>query len=295
MISKSLRLVVILSVWSALVMGCAHTQQYAQLGKTGSSYAEAMEQLLVVSNNIWIDAHSEMLLFDQKKYLEKPNPNVKLEEEYSFYKKIDNKNIDLIARARKHAQLLKEYFEAVYRLASLDAPERAGKGVEGIIGSLSKLGLEVRNGIGTAAGTFARVALGFAIRGMLREALFKNEVISQELDTQEKFLGWLEKQLQGDLELIRNFKEERLLKKAFLSTTPVPNPEAWIENRRKILIMELTINELENAKGAAQKLNRAFRDLLEDKLTPEGITLLIADIESLISVIEALNPSKGSK
>ena len=188
MISKSLRLVVILSVWSALVMGCAPTQQYAQLGKTGSSYAEAMEQLLVVSNNIWIDAHSEMLLFDQKKYLEKPNPNVKLEEEYSFYKKIDNKNIDLIARARKHAQLLKEYFEAVYRLASLDAPERAGKGVEGIIGSLSKLGLEVRNGIGTAAGTFARVALGFAIRGMLREALFKNEVISQELDTQEKFL-----------------------------------------------------------------------------------------------------------
>lgn len=101
--------------------------------------------------------------------------------------------------------------------------------------------------------------------------------------------------MQGDLELIRNFKEERLLKKAFLSTTPVPNPEAWIENRRKILIMELTINELENAKGAAQKLNRAFRDLLEDKLTPEGITLLIADIESLISVIEALNPSKGSK
>lgn len=302
--------VVVLAIWA---MGCASTSEFAKFAQAGSTYALAMDGLLVASGNMAIDANSERLL-DYKNdlhvnYLKKADQlsqrqkEQKLKEmltelgnKYSEISSDDQKRLKLVGELRDHAALLKKYFDFLNRIATSDAPAQIQSKTSDVLKELFELGdklrvsdlLPARDKAELVLSAFSKVAVSFAIRGVLREELENNNVIQRELATQEKLLKALSASLQHHLNVIRNQQELRV-KNLYVNPTPISNQEDWISKRRRLLTMPTTVTELETAGSAAGQVNQAYKDLVSGKITMARLNALIAEVEDILAVAIALS------
>src|SRR5690349_12496034 len=248
-----------LSVTLALVLsitfttGCKSTKEYAALAQAGTTYATAMDRLLLATQDIEIDTTSERLLQDDAL------SNQSLE----LYRNLSNENektVKLIVLLRKHVKLLSRYFGLLQELATSDAPERTKKAIGGVISNLNSVGNEIRgtgvvpNAIGAAAGAATEFIVNAKIRGALRDELkARRETIDKELSVQEELLKFLSEHLNHDVALIQKTREDRLVIEPLISTTPIPRADDWINVRHSILTMNLTVQELKTASANIKK------------------------------------------
>jgi hypothetical protein len=70
--------------------------------------------------------------------------------------------------------------------------------------------------------------------------------------------------------------------------TGISNPDAWITNRRSVLTMKLTAEQLGAASGAVKSLRQAFEDFVSGKLTLDRVDSLVTDLNALLTIAEAL-------
>jgi hypothetical protein len=275
-----------------MMAGCKPTKEYANLAKAGTTYATALDALLVATGNIELDATSEKLVQISSR------SRLSLAD-YQSVSVEDEKLLKIITDLRKHVKLLSRYFGLLYELATSDAPDRAkaaiGDGSSGVIANLNAVGNELRGSslvpqnVASAAGPLTGLVVSGIIRGALRDELKARQVtIQRELILQEKLLEALSKRITRDLNNTQETREKRLVIEPITSGKPLDKPDEWVANRRLILTMTLTADQLSTASDSVKKLREAFEALLSGKLTLDRVDALVSDFDSLLTIAEKL-------
>jgi hypothetical protein len=280
-------------VLASCLAGCRSAKEYASLAQAGTIYATALDNLLVATGNITIDTTSERLL-------QLDSQSNRTLEQYRQLSNEDENFLKTLSRLRRHVQLLAKYFGQLHELANSDAPERAkqviGGPESGLIGNLNKVGNELRGSAlisGAAASAAAPITAAIMsglIRGALKEELeLRKDTIQKELILQEELLQALSDKIKHDLTITQETKEQRLVIEPLRSPNPIPNPDTWINNRRSVLTLILTADQLKSASDSVKKLREAFEDLLSGKkLTIDRINTVLADFDRLLTIAEKL-------
>jgi hypothetical protein len=288
----SRQIIALFLVLFTLTTGCRSAKEYANLAQAGTTYAAALDSLLVATGNIELDTTSERLLQDRTL------ANISLEQ-YRNLSNQDENLLQLITQLRQHVRLLSRYFGLLYELATSDAPDRAkkaiGDGTTGVIGNLNSIGNQLR-GSGFLPGNVAAAAApitGVIVSGIIRAALkdelnARKDTIQKELLLQEQLLKVLSDRISHDLAITQETREQRLVLAPLMGPTPIAKPDDWIANRRSVLTMKLTADQLKTASDDVKKLREAFEDLVSGKLTLDRVDSLLTDFNSLLTVAEKL-------
>ncbi|MEH2215394.1 hypothetical protein [Nostoc sp.] len=281
----------IISFLGASLVACgASLREYKKFANAGQEYAIALDTLLVTSGNYAVDADSEKLLRNRLEDTVKDR-----EEMYVDMTKKDKQWLILIGQMRQHTDLLKRYFIALENLATSDAPTQAQEVTEDIFTQLNNVSANIQGNplvseeTGSALSEIPKIILSNKIKGALRKELEqRKETIYRELAIQESVLELLTIQLQSSLKTIQDNQENRLLFKPYTAADSISDPDEWIEKRRDILTITLSIEALNNASESAKDFKEAFKLLLEDKFTIARANELLSDINSLVHVAEEI-------
>jgi len=267
---------------------CKSTKEFATLAQAGTSYTTAMDRLLLATQEVEIDSTSERLLQDDTA----SNLSVK---QYRNLSDPNEQTIKLIALLRTHVKLLSRYFGLLQELATSNAPGRAKTSINGVIDNLNSVSKEIHGSslvqanVKSGAGLITSAIISGKIRGALKEELnARKDTIEKELFLQEELLKFLSTELTGELAVIKQTREQRLVIFPLTSETPIANADGWINNRRTILTMSLVSQELNTASNSVKKLREAFGDLVSDKLTLDRVNSLLDDFDSLLTIAEKL-------
>ena len=287
----------IVAITSTSLIACgASVDEYKKFASAGKVYSNAVDSLLASSSRIFINANSEVLLRSDSQV---PAVDAKRLSDIS---KIDDNWLVLIARMRKHNELLKRYFASLESLADSNAPEEARKATEGIFASLESVSTAIQGSplitksIGKALSVIPEIIISQQIKGALRgELQQRKESIYRELILQGFVLKLLTSQLQGDLGVIRNNRDERLIYKPYVSAVPIGNKDAWLDQRRDIRDLTLSVEAINTANQASEDFKQAFQLLLEDKFTVSRANAFLAEVDSLLKVAEGLKKSNQPK
>jgi hypothetical protein len=289
LVKTAIRALIITAIGASLVACRASLEEYQKFATAGKEYTSALDSLLVISGNYFVDANSETLL---RSDLQEPEEDAK---NYSQITKLDDEWLVLIGRMRQHNNLLKRYFVALENLATSDAPEQAKSATEKIFNQLNSVSTDIQGSpivsakLGSALSTIPKIILSRKIKGALREELEqRKEAIYRELTIQDLVLKLLTIQLQKNLKIIRDSQDNRSILPPYASTNPIDNPDEWIEKRRNIRTMTLSIEALNNANQASEDFKESFQLLLEDKFTVGRANALLSDVESLINIAETI-------
>jgi hypothetical protein len=280
------KLVALAGCLLSLTAACDSQRRYAGLAHLGSLYADALDRLLVAASDISVDATSERLLQDRQLSLVDSASYRKLSD-------IDVERLKILNGLRGHAQLMGRYFAALNDLASSDAPRRAGAATDGTIDNLNALGQQLRgSNLIPAKSVFTsltKIVVGGAIRGALRDELSRRgETIRIELKTQEELLRALAADVKHDLTITKAIREQRLVIDPLVSPNPIANPDAWIANRRAVLNLTSSADELATASTAVGKLREAFESLMSGRLDADRISGLEGDFQALLALAETV-------
>lgn len=255
-----------------------------------------MDALLATSGDLFVEANSERLLDND---LQEPARD-------SLNYAEANANVDewltLIGRARRHTDLLKRYFVALENLATTDAPQRSREVAERIFVQLNQVGglIEpklltnplISEQAGQAYAKLPQLIISQKIKGDLRDEIqARKEAIYKELVTQELAQALLERQIKKNLVLIQSTRDRRTVKKEYVAMTPIANPQAWIDQRRAIRRLTLSLDALDAASDASRKLKQAFVELVEDRLTLARANALLDDVDSLLKTVKDIQTS----
>ncbi len=271
---------------TTLVNACASTKDYAKFGQTGQAYAQAINKLLDATKKVSIDSSSEKMLVNR------PNTREERKILYTNTNTNDTEWLDLLSQMQAHTNLLAKYFERLQALATSDAPDRAQAETENIVENLSMIGDKIRsNGLvnGKVIPQIVDIAVKARIRSSLKAELkARKATIQKKLDTQDKVLALITQELNRQLKDLQEIREERLLYKPYVTSSQINNPDDFVNNRGHILALTTMIPELEQATKVSGELKSSFLDLIDGKLTPNRVNVLLSDIDSLLQVAQNL-------
>lgn len=283
----------IIAIVSTSLIACgASVEEYKKFASAGKDYANALDSLLVSSGVIFVNANSEVLL--------QTDSQVPAVDSERFIKK--NRTADewlaLIGRMRNHTNLLKRYFLTLETLADSNAPEEARKATEGIFTSLESASASIQaspivsKSIGNALSTIPEIIISQQIKGALRSELQQRKsAIYRELVLQGFVLKLLTSQLKTDLGIIQNSRDTRNVYTPYVSASPIGNKDAWIDQRRDVRALTLSVEAIGSANQASEEFQKAFELLLEDKFTVSRANTLLAEVDSLLKIAEGLKKS----
>jgi hypothetical protein len=208
---------------------------------------------------------------------------------YAAMNQADVSRLEQIARLRRHAQLLGQYFGLLESLATSDNPAKTQAALDGIVARLSDVKKDLSPAIG-AMPELGRIAVNLRIRMALRDELRRREpLIREHLAIQEHLLTTLTDQIRHALSLSGTSQEQILVMSPMLSDGDLRNVESWVSARRRILMASLTMDELEAASRAATGLREAFEGVMTGDITVGRMNALLADIRGLLSVAESID------
>jgi hypothetical protein len=279
--------VVVVAILIAFAAGCASTKQFTGFAQAGTTYANAVDKLLLVAGKTGVDATSWRLLQDDAM----KNQDL---ESYKRLSSTDKERLAIISRLRAHGRLLKRYFSLLNELATSDSPERAHQAMGDVVDGINSLGKQLRgNELVSNKDAFAAVtklAIGSRIRSILRDEFEKHkDTIRVELNTQEQLLKALADAIQHDLTITNEIREKRLVIDPLIAKEPVSRPQEWVGDRLAVLTSEAKVEELSTAGDAARELREAFEELVSGRLDLERVNILLSDLESILAVAETIN------
>lgn len=191
--------------------------------------------------------------------------------------------------SRRHNQLLIQYFKLLGDLATSKTPEGAQNSINNITKELRGVGKDLERVVPVPK-TITQLIVSNQIRGALRDKLEQRKnVIQYELALQESLLEKLAEQLKGRLTETREFQETRLIKAPLLEQEPIPIDEQdnWIKERRRVLLLQTTAEQLTAAKDASTKFRELFERFVEGGLTISRINAFLDDIDLILGIIES--------
>ena len=280
------RMAVILAISGPLLVGCRSTEEYKRLATAGSAYSNGLSILLDSAGDIKVDTTSEQLLQDDRITPQDI-------EHYQARSEQDVRRLRVLSQLKEHNKLLNQYFLKLNELASSDSPQRTSDEIGGIITNINTIGTSLRgSGLIPSPSIFqglARLIVSSKIKGDLREELDQRaDTINEELYTQEILLKLLSQSMMTDLTIIKQSQETRTVIRPYIQENPIAAETQWIADRREVLKMNITIAELQNAENAAASFRAIFTDFVEGDLNIDRLNYLLTEIESFLSLAEAV-------
>ncbi|MFA5206261.1 MAG: hypothetical protein WC708_17835 [Lentisphaeria bacterium] len=265
--------------------GCLSPAGTAQFAAAGHDYAGAVDSLLLAAGRTAVDASSERLLQDDAL------ANQTLEQ-YQRIAAADTRRLEIIGRLRDHNRLLERYFDLLGDLAGSPDAEAIRDRLQGIARTLRESGDELGalpefpKTDAAAVANAAQAVLGARLGGELRADA---PTLRAAFRVQEALLRTLTAAIRHDFEIIREAQEQRLVIEPLLAPDAVKNPNQWALARRELLLLAVSIRELEKAVDLAGRLTADFDALLENRLNPGEINRLKEDAARLAAACKTLS------
>lgn len=262
--------------------GCATTSTYSTFAKAGSTYATAVDKLLVVAGEAQVDASSWEIITNKE-----DSGRIKTTN-YKAFNEEDEKKLQTLEGLRKHAKLLARYFDSLNTLATSDAPKQTETQIKGIVNDMKVIDSKLP-AITAALSPLAGFIADMTIRKALRDELItRKDTIRKELYLQEKLIEKLKREITDKMKEIEEMKKTKLVDDPILGNRKLNNYENWITARRNMMCKSSKVEELDTASQAAKKMRQTFEDIYSDNITEEKLNSLISDMQTLLSIANTL-------
>ena len=287
--------VVVFAVLGLSSCTTARVNHFKQFSQAGIAYSNAVSVLIDDAGNAAIAADSMVLV--------KTRPHLSKEERQTAIidqNKLLRERLSLLGDLKRHARLLRSYFEALGALAESNAPSGIGSAAEGVVEQLRKLHPAIETArigdspISSFVGNVTRIAVAhFKVAALEKELHDRASVIERELDLQQAALSAIAKQLRTDLQSQIQQEESNEVVLPYQSDEPLPS--GWAERRTEALKAHLSLASANAAADAARELKVAFVSLSEGRFQFVDVPKLIDGINEIVSLIEKVQGKAGKQ
>jgi len=254
----------------AVTTGCRSTSEYKKLADAGNEYTNAVDKLLVVATNSYIEISSSQILDLASNY--GGTDEVIRRGRSETFKEINDQSIERIKiynAIREHNKLLGEYFQTLGKLAdSKSSTTLQGKLIT-IVSNLTTAGKIISASLPIKVPALERLTnspVSSEFTGALRSELEqRKDVILREIIIQKEILEQMGKLMEIDARYISDQEKESLRTRLILLDMSSDDERAlWIENRRSFLTtMDTTAKELREASKALSNFQAVFQSFIE--------------------------------
>ncbi len=282
-------LVVTLAV--LFLAGCASRSRYVAFTDSGIAFNTAMLQLGADAQRAVIDQQSERLLAR----MHGRGASARAERLSSANARAADRS-GALAQLNETTRLMKDYFSALKKLASTEAPGQIQSEVSTAGDNLAKFveasgsgdGAEITAGAGTVSTVTGAVA-GLAVDTALeRELKARAAVLEAAFALQEQLLDKVAEEMQKDIEDAAIERAERLVTRPYvggrLGSAGAQN--AWMEERAKALLVGRKIAVIADARSAMKQMRENFTKLLSGKITAADLDAFTTQIAGLMGLLK---------
>jgi hypothetical protein len=252
----------------AVTTGCRSTSEYKKLADAGNEYTNAVDKLLVVATNSYIEISSNNILDETSKY--GGTDEVIRRERSETFQEINEASIERIKlynAIREHNKLLGEYFQALGKLADSKSSTTLQGKIITIVSNLTTAGKIISNNLNNipALARITNSPVSSEFTGALRSEIEqRKDVILREIIIQKQILEQMGKLMEIDASYISGKQEANLRNQlSRLDMSSDDERALWIENRRSFLTMDTTAKELREASKALSNFQAVFQAFIE--------------------------------
>ncbi len=198
---------------------------------------------------------------------------------------------EIYADLKQHSRLLRSYFVTLGLLADTSGDSALGTGAAGIVNQLQAISPKLQSDF--ALDDFVNAAAPVAI-GAFRSIALKRELearagaITVELDLQQEVLAAIAEQMRADnLTQVQKLAREQV-EQPFMQPGSLPGD--WAERRLAGLQRQTVLVAVDAAAQAADNLRLSFIALVEGGDAGASLGLLLQDVSTVVSLVEALQP-----
>jgi hypothetical protein len=268
----------------------ARLEQFSQFAATGQTYTVALPKVLDVALQSTIEANSSELIEIRNTITD---PNERVEKLAAMDKEIQRR-AEAFQAIKTQTNLLGAYFTGIAALAESDAGEGLAKSTQNAADALAKISKDAATlKIGEAPvkdvlGDGVPIVVAAFQRAKLEQVLKATaESVGRSIDIHVALLDQLGVVIRNEQEVAIGITKLAEVDRKYRD--PGALPETWKARRAELLLQQARLGELEEALKAAQKLKLAFVDLVENKSSSASLTLLLQDIQRLISLAERIS------
>ena len=273
---------------SVIFTGCANKKvnQYHAFSQAGQAYSDAIIELTQQAGNAAIDADSQILIQLRKSLDQSDRSNI--------YPQHTNELVGILSNLRifrEHTGLLKKYFGVLSTLSEQGQTADIDTSTNTLVTALTTLSPSLINATvgGSKVSDLIKASPSFLIGSFQNKAL-ENELkinartIERELSLQQAYLNALAKDLESDLQAVINTKAFQEVATPYINSGNLP--KGWAENRRQSLSSIVVMGSVNNAKKAADDLNKLFVALVSNKATDTEIEAAFGSINEILDLVE---------
>jgi hypothetical protein len=282
----------------------ARLAQFDNFAQAGTAYAKVSQALLDEAGAAAIDADSETFRTikaqnDAIRDGPKKAPD-ELKKELGRNSGELRKQLALLRDVGRHGRLLQSYFATLAAMADAKAPEALTAAAQGLVQSLGGLSPAIKNASLGGANVVdlippvtSFVVRRIQVRALERELAARSKIIERELAIQEAALMVIGNTLRADLQASLNVQETRDVVDPI--GKQIELDESWVRRRREILQARVAAESADSAAGAATKLRKSFIALVENRPTGPSITEVLAEINSVLDLLEKVRHGNASQ
>lgn len=266
----------------------ARVNQFNSFAKAGGAYTEAVGPFLEEAGAAAISTDTMVLLKARD-----VTPAAQRGQLIIGHNNLLRERLALLGDIKRHATLLRTYFEALGALAESDAPSGIGNAAEGVVKSMGRVNKEIASAkvgeldVSSFAGQVAKISVANFQRAALeRELKERGPTIERELDLQHAAITAVAEQLRTDLQAQLLQQESREVVLPFAGSGSLPS--GWAGKRETVLRANLTLASASAAADAAKQLQIAFVALVEGRIESTDLSLLINEMSEIVALIGAI-------
>ncbi len=264
----------------------AKINHFKNFSQAGAAYSDVVEVFLDEAGTAAIETDSLVLM--------KTRPQLTIEERKQTileHNQLLRERLAILGDLKRHADLLRTYFQALAALAESDAPSGIGTATEGVVNALGKLHPKIKGAkigerdVSSFVSSVTKIAVAHFQAGALEEELKeRSQTIERELDLQQAALSAVIEGLRTDLQFQTQQVESKDVILPYVREGSLP--KKWKQRRREALNAHFVLSSADAAADAAKELKISFVGLSEGRLTLVDIPALVNDMNEILTLME---------
>ena len=276
-----------------LLSSCARARlnHFRNFSQAGAAYTRAVSVVLDEAGATAVEANSLLAVADR------PLSEKERGEFINKNNELMRARLAILGDLKRHAQLLRSYFDALAALADGDASSGVGTAAQGAVQSLGTLHPRITKAsvgglsVASLVGSVAKIVVArFQVAALEKELKANAQTIERELDLQRAALSAIARILRTDLQIQVQQRESQEVVIPYVKDAALA--PAWRQRRRELLVAQASVTSADAAVEAARQLQLAFVALSEGRGRLVDVPAMISDINDILTLIEKV---KGEK
>jgi len=276
-----------------LLSSCARARlnHFRNFSQAGAAYTRAVSVVLDEAGATAVEANSLLAVADR------PLSEKERGEFINKNNELMRARLAILGDLKRHAQLLRSYFDALAALADGDASSGVGTAAQGAVQSLGTLHPRIAKAsvgglsVASLVGSVAKIVVArFQVAALEKELKANAQTIERELDLQRAALSAIARILRTDLQIQVQQRESQEVVIPYVKDAALA--PAWRQRRRELLVAQASVTSADAAVEAARQLQLAFVALSEGRGRLVDVPAMISDINDILTLIEKV---KGEK